>query len=292
MFYDHAEGMVFRPPSEANSLILRVTIGCSHNACTFCAMYKDVPFRTRRLDEIDTLITRTQILYPNIRRVFLADGNALALPTQILLSILQRLQQAFPRLTRVGCYAGPKDAISKSPAELTALREAGLRIAYMGIESGDPAVLCSIQKGVVPEQIIEAGQKILQAGIKLSTTVILGLGGRERTIEHALNTATVINATGPTMVGALTLMVYPGTPLARSIDAGSFTPLTTREILEEQYRLLKAINVTNPCIYRSDHASNYLPIAGTLPKDKAHMLTSLLQVMNTTEVSHCYNFKE
>jgi len=289
MFYDHAAGMVFRPPSEANSLILRVAIGCSHNTCTFCAMYRNTPFRIRGLDEIDAVMACAQRLYPDTRRVFLADGNALAVPTNMLLIILRKLHQSFPRLTRVGCYANPKDAAYKSPAELTALREAGLKITYMGIESGDPTVLCSIQKGVVPDQIIEAGQKILQAGIKLSTTIILGLGGRERTIEHAQNTAAVINATAPTMVNALSLMVYPGTLLAQSIESGTFIPLTTREILEEHYHLLKAL--TSSCIYRSDHASNYLPLSGTLPKDKARMLKSLLHVMGTSQLP-LYDFKE
>lgn len=292
MNFDNAEGMVFRPPSEANSLILRITIGCSHNACTFCAMYKNTPFQIRHIAEIKALIARAQTLYPTARRVFLADGNALALPTKTLLIILNLLHEAFPRLTRVGCYAGPRDINAKSPEELKALRDAGLKIAYMGIESGDPEILQQVRKGVTPEQLIIAGQKLLHAGIKLSATIILGLGGKERTTEHALNTASMINAIQPTMLGALTLMVYPGTALATDISSGIHTPLTTREILDEHYRILKAIDVVKPCIYRSDHASNYLPLAGTLPKDKNILLNSLQQIISNNRIPTHYNYKE
>jgi radical SAM superfamily enzyme YgiQ (UPF0313 family) len=292
MYFDNAEGMVFRPPSEADSLIIRVTIGCSHNACTFCAMYKNVTYRERSMEEIESLIVQAQRYYGDSRRIFLADGNALSLPTDTLLALLNKFYKSFPRLTRVGCYAGPKDVLRKTPEELSALYQAGLKIAYLGIESGDPEILRAICKGVTPGEMIEAGQRMLHAGIKLSATVILGIGGREHTLQHAENTAKVINAIQPTMLSMLSLMVYPDTPLGRKIAAGSFTPLSTEEILAEQYRLLEAIDVTKPCIFRSNHASNYLPLAGTLPKDKPQLLHTVKQIMEKAPIPKHRNFRE
>jgi radical SAM superfamily enzyme YgiQ (UPF0313 family) len=292
MYFDEAEGMVFRPPNEADSLIIRATIGCSHNACSFCAMYKSQPFRKRSLAEINHLITCAQTAVPNVRRVFLADGNALTIETETLLTILNNLRTAFPRLTRVGMYANAKDILHKTSADLVALHKAGVKIVYMGIESGDPVILKHCNKGISPEQMIEAGEKLYNAGIKLSATVILGLGGKEHTAQHALHTARIINAIRPTMVGALSLMVYPDTPLANDIIAGKFTPLSTPEIIEEQFRLLKEINVQTPCIYRSNHASNYIPLAGTLPKDKNALLTFLQTSLSNAKIPSLYAYKE
>jgi radical SAM superfamily enzyme YgiQ (UPF0313 family) len=292
MYFDDAEGMVFRPPSEANSLILRLTIGCSHNACSFCAMYKNVQFRKRTVAEIDAALAHARIFHKDVQRVFLADGNALGLETTSLLAVLEKLHAAFPRLARVGIYASPKDVLRKNPEELATLHQAGLKIAYMGIESGDPQILQAINKGVTREQIIDAGQKVLAAGIKLSSTVILGLGGQELTLQHAANTASIITAIEPTMLGALTLMVYPGTPLAERISQGTFTPLTTTEILVEQHHLLQDIHVAKPCIYRSNHASNFLPISGTLPKDRSRMLTAIQDMLSGGNVPKQWNFKE
>lgn len=279
MYFDNAEGMVFRPPSEAKSLILRVTIGCSHNACTFCGMYSDVRFRTRPMEEISALISKAARLYPGQRRVFLADGNALVLKTEKLLDIMQQLHEAFPKLSRITCYGGPQDILRKTPEELVALKNAGLQIIYLGIESGDDEVLEKVCKGATPEEMIAAGQKVIAAGIKLSTMVILGLGGRERTTQHALNTARVVSAINPTMLSALTLMLHDGTPLRQAADSGAFSPLSPYELLLELKLMMENIQVTSPCIFRSNHVSNFLPLAGTLPQDKEQLLSDIDQVL-------------
>ncbi|MDR3564562.1 MAG: radical SAM protein [Negativicutes bacterium] len=279
MYFDNAEGMVFRPPSEANSLILRVTIGCSHNACTFCGMYRDVKFRTRPPEEIASLIKQAARHYPGQRRIFLADGNALVLSTDKLLDIMGQLRASFPKLARITCYGGPQDILRKSPAELAALKTAGLQIIYLGIESGDDEVLATAGKGATGAEMIAAGQKVLAAGIKLSAMVILGLGGKERTRQHALHTAQVVSAINPTMLSALTLMLHEGTPLRAAADSGAFSPLSPYELLLELKLIMENIVVTDPCIFRSNHVSNFLPLAGTLPQDKQQLLADIDQVL-------------
>lgn len=279
MYFDTAEGMVFRPPSEANSLILRVTIGCSHNACTFCGMYRDVAFRARPQEEVAALITKAARLYPDQRRIFLADGNALVLKTDRLLEIMNMLHAAFPKLSRITCYGGPQDIIRKSPEELAALKKAGLQIIYLGIESGDDAVLADVCKGATAEEMIAAGRKVLDAGIKLSAMVILGLGGKAHTTEHALNTARVVSAINPTMLSALTVMLHDGTPLRQAADSGKFLPLSPYELMQELKLMVENIHVTTPCIFRSNHVSNFLPLAGTLPQDKTALLEDIDQVL-------------
>ncbi|SDF36759.1 radical SAM protein [Sporolituus thermophilus] len=277
--FDNAEGMVFRPPSEAKSLILRVTIGCSHNACTFCSMYRDVRFRARPLDEIAAIIGKAARYYPDLRRVFLADGNALVLATDKLLAIMDMLKNAFPKLSRITIYGGPRDILRKTPEELAALRRAGLAIIYLGIESGDDVVLAKVNKGVTAAEMVAAGRKVLDAGIKLSTMVILGLGGRERTEEHALHTAEVVSAINPTMLSALTLMLHKGTPLRQAAEQGEFQPLSPYEFLVELRQMLKHITLSEPCLFRSNHVSNLLPLAGTLPQDKEQLLADIDEVL-------------
>ncbi|MBP2650713.1 MAG: Radical domain protein [Firmicutes bacterium] len=291
MYFDNAEGMVFRPPSEANSLILRVTIGCSHNACTFCGMYHDTAFRIRPEAEVTALIERAAALYPYQRRIFLADGNALILPTDRLLKIMHHLAQAFPKLARITCYGGPHDILRKTPEELAALRNAGLHIIYLGIESGDDEVLSAVNKGVTAAQMSAAGQKVIAAGIKLSGMIILGLGGKDRTNGHAINTAKIINEINPTMLGALTLMLHEGSPMRQAAENGEFYPLSPYELMLELKEMVAHINVTQPCIFRSTHISNFLPLAGTLPKDKDLLLTAIDQVLDVfrNQTSPTYN---
>ena len=280
MYFDNAEGMVFRPPSEAKSLILRITIGCSHNECSFCGMYRDVQFRTRSQEEIYTLIDKAARYYPDARRIFLADGNALVLSNDRLLPIMQRLRETFPRLARITCYGGPKDINRKSVEELSALKEAGLQIIYLGIESGDDATLASVKKGVTADEMIAAGQKVIAAGLKLSAMLILGLGGKAYTAQHALNSARVVNAINPTMLSALTLMLHQGTPLREAADRGEFIPLSAYELMLELRTMISSINVTEPCIFRSNHVSNMLPLAGTLPKDKDALLADIDEMLD------------
>ena len=277
--FDTAEGMVFRPPSEGKSFILRITIGCSHNACTFCSMYKDVKFRIRPLDEVQTLIIQGARYYPGWRRVFLADGNALALPTDHLLAVMAMLRAAFPKLARITCYGGPRDILRKTPADLAALHAAGLQIVYLGIESGDDEVLKEVNKGGTAADMIAAGQRILQAGIKLSTMVILGLGGQERSRQHAIHTGEVISAISPTMCSALSLMLHEGSELRAAAERHEFTPLSPYGLVNELKLMLEHISVTSPCIFRSNHVSNFIPLAGTLPQDKQQLLADTEEVM-------------
>ena len=299
MMIDNAEGLVFRPPSEARSFILRVTIGCSHNMCTFCAMYKDSKYRVRSLEEIDGIIERAAQAYPFVRRVFLADGDALVLPTDDLIHILKKCYATFPNINRIGAYATPADLNRKSPEDLKRLREAGLGIVYMGIESGDDEVLRHVKKGTTGALTVKAGKKALDAGMKLSAMILIGLGGKERTKEHALHTAEVVSAINPTMLSALTLIIPGNVPLYEEVVTGKFTPLTargqlrvavqqpllkickkrglklTRGFLEELHMILSHTDMKNPCIFRSNHVSNLVPVGGTLPMDKDAMLATL-----------------
>lgn len=275
MFIDNAEGLVFRPPSEARSFILRVTIGCSHNVCTFCTMYKASKYRIRPLEEIDGIIERAAEAYPFVRRIFLADGDALVLPTESLLHILKKCYDTFPHITRIGAYATPADLNRKSPEELKALREAGLGILYMGIESGDDQVLRRVKKGTTAALTIKAGKKALAAGMKLSAMILLGLGGQELSEEHALHTAEVVTAINPTMLSALSLIIPGDAPLYEDVVLGKFTPLTTQGFLKELDMILRHTEMEKPCIFRSNHVSNLLPVGGTLPMDKDAMLANL-----------------
>lgn len=277
MYFDTEQGPVFRPPSEAYSFILRVTVGCSHNACTFCAMYRSVAFRARPMAEIMAQIEMARPYAGQIRRIFLGDGNALVLATDTLLAVLEALHQAFPRLQRVSCYAGPKDILRKTPLELAALQAAGLKLVYYGLESGDDLVLKRVNKGVTADEAVEAGQKIMAAGIKLSVMVIAGLAGQAGSSRHALHTAQAINAIKPNMLSALTLMLYRGTELTEQFERGRFVPLPPAGIMGELYQLISDITLPSGshCLFRSTHSSNRIALAGTLPKDKDRLLSEI-----------------
>jgi radical SAM superfamily enzyme YgiQ (UPF0313 family) len=283
MLIDDAEGLVFRPPSEARSFILRVTIGCSHNTCTFCPMYKNSRFRIRTMQEIDGIITRGAAASPFIRRLFLADGDALILPTDQLLQIIKKCYTAFPSLTRIGAYATPSDLDRKTPLELQRLHEAGLHILYMGIESGDDEVLQQVCKGTTAAITIRAGRKAMDAGMKLSTMILLGLGGQARTKQHALHTANVVSAINPTMLSALSLIIPPQVSLYQEVLSGTFTPLTEHGFLQELYTILANTHMKNPCIFRSNHVSNLYPIGGTLPMDKEKMLIQIKSLLTQAD---------
>ena len=281
MYFDIAEGPVFRPPSEANSFILRVTMGCSHNRCTYCNMYRSVDFRIRTMDEIMAQINAAKSFSEFIRRIFLADGNALVLATDKLLDILRILKETFPKLRRVSCYAGPKDILHKTPQELTLLYEAGLTLVYYGMESGDDEVLSHVCKGVNTQQSIAAGQRVVASGIKLSIMVIVGLGGKDGSKAHAQHTAEAINAIQPNMLSALTLMMYRGSELRAEYERGQFAILSPSESMGELYELIAAIElpIETHCIFRSNHISNRIALAGTLPRDKKQLLDAAKQGM-------------
>jgi radical SAM superfamily enzyme YgiQ (UPF0313 family) len=269
------QGNVFRPPSEANSLILQVTLGCSYNECTFCAMYRDKEFRVRPIEEVEEDLRLARAVFGDgVRRVFLADGDALILGTRRLREILDRLHRALPRLQRVGIYATPQSLLRKTVEELEELRDRKLTTLYLGVESGSAEVLRRLRKGVTPDQMIEAGRRAVEAGMKLSTMIILGAGGRELAEEHARESARVLNAIRPRFVSTLAMMVVPEAPLHEEMVSGRFEPPDPRGTLEE-LRLFVAGLETDGAIFRSNHASNYLALAGTLMKDKEALLATL-----------------
>lgn len=268
------EGAVYRPPSEATSLILQATIGCSHNRCTFCVSYLDKRFRVRSPGELEADLRVALRYNRGARRVFLADGDALAAPAGELLEMLGMLRRRLPRLERVGLYGSPMNIRNKSGDELRALREAGLGIVYMGLESGSDAILRFVKKGALSGDMVSAARKLKEAGIALSVIWMLGLGGRERTEEHARETARVLNAMDPEYAAALTLMLVEPAPICREVEAGRLTPLSPRETLEELRRVVLGIELSS-CILRANHASNYAQVRGTLPGEKGEMLRQI-----------------
>lgn len=284
------EAPLYRPPSEAQSLIIQATIGCSHSACTFCSMYKNKRFRVRSLDEICEDIRWAREKYGMVQRIFLADGDALAMETEELLSVLRELSVAFPQAERVSVYAGPQNILAKTHRELTAIRQAGVRLAYFGLESGDAHVLQAVNKGATTEEMVEAAGRVRAAGIELSVTVILGLGGKERTREHALYTAEVVSCINPEYLGALTLMVEKSTPLAAKIACGEFVLLSPREVLLELRMMLEGLQVQH-CLFRSNHASNYFAAGGLLPRDKARLLAETDRILNDERLLKSERFR-
>jgi radical SAM superfamily enzyme YgiQ (UPF0313 family) len=268
-------GAVIRPPSEAESLILQVTYGCSHGACAFCGTYLDKPFRARPAAEIvEDIAGLSRFVREGTRRVFLADGDALILPQRRLLEILGLLRRELPRLERVSSYATAQDLLRKSVADLVALREGGLALLYLGLESGDDETLAAMSKGVTAAQQVEACLRASDAGIALSVTSILGLAGAERSLTHARATGAALSAIDPRYIGVLSLMVVPGSPLAERVARGEFAVPSPSVMLRELRELIAALDVTD-ALFRSNHASNYLPVGGSLPRDKARMLAAL-----------------
>lgn len=278
MFFDTYDTPVFRPPSEARSFILRVTRGCAHNKCTYCNMYRGVPFQILSDEEISRQIALA-VHYgkESVRRVFLADGDALVLPTAKLLKILQALRENFPKLQRVASYAAPKDILRKSEEELRQLKEAGLQLLYYGMETGDDITLKAVNKGVNAAEAIEAGRRVTASGMKLSLMVILGLAGKEGSRRHALETAKAINIIQPTMLSALCLMLYRGSELLDQFENGEFNPLSPQGLMEELHLMMQNIDLPQDkhCLFRSNHVSNYVQLAGTLPKDKDRLLREI-----------------
>ncbi|MFZ5644258.1 MAG: radical SAM protein [Bacillota bacterium] len=266
---------LFRPPSEAFSLILQVTLGCSHNACTFCGMYKMKKFRMREWEEIEYDIREASAFAEGVERVFLADGNALAMETDRMITLLKTLYRTFPGLKRVSSYAGPKDLLRKPMEELKSIRNSGLNLLYLGVESGSDSILKEVNKGVNSDEMAQAGLRAKEAGFELSVTVLTGLGGKAKTRENAVETASLLNRMQPDYVGALTLTPTPNTLLYKKMKAGEFQLLGPLENLQELKWLVDDLEMKKSCVFRCNHASNYLPLKGTLPNDK-ESLASLL----------------
>ncbi|HBC95331.1 MAG TPA: radical SAM protein [Clostridium sp.] len=272
------EGIVYRPPSEAGSFIIQVIIGCAHNRCTFCDMYKKKKFRMRSMEEIYADLEEAREVYGHVDRIFLADGDALVLPMDKLRGILLKIKSLFPECSRISSYAAPGDVLAKSQDNMSELKTLGLKMLYMGVESGSDEILKKIKKGADSRQIIEAGKKIRNSGIKLSTTFISGIGGKKNWEQNAVESAKVINSMKPDYVGLLTLMVEDGTELSKDVESGKFELLNPREVMLETRELIKDIDIDN-CIFRSNHASNYVALGGTLSQDRQKLLDIIDKIL-------------
>ncbi len=273
------EGMIYRPPSEAYSLILQVTVGCSHNKCTFCGSFKDKKFRLKSIEEIKEDVDEAKAYERYVKKVFLADGDALIIPQKRLLPIIQLVKDSFPKLERIGVYGNVKSVLKKSVDELKLLKEMGVGIVYLGVESGDQVTLDRVCKGTTTDKMVAAAERVKEAGMTLSVTVLLGLGGVERSAIHAEETGKLLSRMDPEYVGALSLIVVPGTPLAAEIENGTFVVPDPYMMLKELAVMIENTNVTHT-FFASNHASNYLPIKVWLPEDKAKALSAITHVLN------------
>jgi radical SAM superfamily enzyme YgiQ (UPF0313 family) len=278
------EGAIYRPPSEAHSLILQVAVGCSHNKCTFCGSFKDKKFRVKSFEEIKEDVDEAKAYGRYINKVFLADGDALIIPQKRLFPIIELVKESFPKLERIGVYGNVKSILKKSVDELRQLKELGLGILYLGVESGDQVTLDKVCKGTTLEKTETAAQRVKEAGIVLSVTVLLGLGGVERSKIHAEETGKFLSRIDPEYVGALSIIVVPGTPLARDIENGTFTIPDPYMLLEELAIMIKNTNVTHT-FFASNHASNYLPIKVWLPEEKEKALRAIMHVLDRKDPS-------
>jgi len=281
MRYD--SDLLYRPPGEWKSYLLQCTIGCSNNKCTFCRMYKEKQFRIRPVHEILEDIDMARDYYgPGLQRVFLMDGDAIIMKTEELMMILNKLYKTFPHLEKVTLYAGPKSTMSKTPEELKMLHEAGLSRAYLGVESGSDQVLKFVKKGVTAEEMLLAGRRLVEAGIDLWVTIILGMTGANGEggdwEEHILSTAKIINEMKPRHLSAMTFAPARGTPLGDDVLAGRFTVCSADHVLEECRLLIEHLDV-DPLHFTSNHASNYLPLKGGLPEDREKFLSMIDQAL-------------
>ncbi len=275
---------LYRPPSEAYSLIIQATLGCSQNKCTFCSMYKSKKFTIKPLEQIKKEIDFFRIYVKKAERIFLADGDALIMPMKTLKEIFIYINEKFPEAERISLYGSPKSILLKTPEELLELKNLGLGLIYLGVESGSDKILSSVKKGVSREEIIAAGKKVKKVGIPLSVTAIAGLGGKENSIEHAVETASLISEINPDYFSVLTLMLEEGTELLEEYKKGNFIPLSSSEILEETTLMIKNINVKEKCIFRSNHASNYVSLKGTLPYEKENILKTIDSALENNEI--------
>ena len=271
----HYEGDIYRPPSEAYSLIVQVTVGCTHNGCTFCPSYKAKQFRLKPYETVLEDLTEARRHYRYVERVFFADGDAFCMTSGKLLRLLDAVRELFPECKRVGSYSRAAQILSKSDDELITLLNAGLGILYIGAESGSEEVLRRVNKGETPEQITEAVRKAERAGIQTSVTFISGLGGKELMQEHAVKTGEMISAMGASYVGLLTLLLTPEAPVYADVQSGKLVQLTPVEAVEELEIIIENANCVTDTVLRSNHPSNWLDLRGTLPRDKQKMLEQI-----------------
>ena len=279
------EGTVYRPPSEASSFILQATIGCSYNRCSYCAMYLEKRFRQRSREDLleDMALAQAQLGAQNVRRVFLADGDALIMRTARLLEILEDLKRHFPAFQRASVYASPQALLKKSVAEIAELKAAGLTHYYLGTETGHPIVMERIAKGVTPSEMVEGARRVTEADARLSVIMLLGIGGVELSHEHAVESGRIVSAMDPRYVSTLTITPVPGTAFHDEVESGRVVLPDERALLAEQRTMVEHMDVTR-AIYRGNHASNSLPIGGNLPAQKAEILAVLDRVVRDTDI--------
>jgi radical SAM superfamily enzyme YgiQ (UPF0313 family) len=266
---------LYRPPAEADNLIIQVTLGCSHNNCTFCSMYKSKKYIKRELDELKNEIDEFSSIYPNTIKIFLADGDALSAPTQYLLEILKYLEQKFPKLRRVSCYASAGNILDKNEEELTELKNNKLTLIYYGIETGSDTLLKKINKGVNAQDMINSLNLASKVGIKISATFILGLGGKKYSKEHIEKSAKLVNQTNITYLSTLQLGLDEDVKDRFYKQFENFKHLDDMAIVKEQKKFISKLNPQNKIIFRSNHASNALPLSGNLPKDKEKLIETI-----------------
>lgn len=272
-------GDVYRPPSEAYSLIVQATIGCTHNKCSFCKMFKEKRFQTRPTEDIIADFAWARKRYRSVPRIFLADANALCLKTDKLMPILTYIEETFPECERVTIYGRASDVLRKTEDELRMLREHGLTMVYIGAESGSDKVLEMCRKGETRQQLIDAVKRIEKVGIKASVTFISGLAGKDGWEDHAIQTGTMITEMNASYVSLLTLLVDPQAPMYEDIQSGRLKLLTPQEVLAETHLMLENANPEKTCIFRSNHASNYLSLKGDLPQDRDRFLAQIEAAM-------------
>ena len=281
------EGNMYRPPSEWQSYLLQLTIGCSHNACTFCGMFKDKRFRVRQLSEVLEDIDMAKEQYGTLNQVFLCDGDAISLDTADLLKIIHKIKRVFPEVKEISTYASAKGTLAKSDEELMLLKEAGLTKAYLGVESGDDKVLSDTHKGVNVMQMTEAGKALVRAGIDLYAIILIGLAGKDRSKENAIATAKIINEIKPQNLAAMTYMPVPNTPMYKDIENGKFSVLTDKECLQETRWLVENLDKRH-MYFTSTHASNYVPIEGDIYSEKESILGVLDDTIQNSNIRKSY----
>ncbi|MEH0019011.1 MAG: radical SAM protein [Desulfobacter sp.] len=280
----HYEGKIYRPWIEANSLLIQTTLGCTHNKCTFCDMFREKKFGIRKIEDIFSDIDEARRIFPHVGSVFLIDGNVLALKTEFLLQILEKLTAAFPECKKISLYAGLNDLRRKSVAELTALKQAGLAMAYTGLESGDPVILKRIKKGLTPDQALKGMEKAKAAGIGVLISIIFGIGGKERSKTHIAETVKLLNIMKPEELAPMALAIQPGTELAREVDAGEFILPSPLQVLEEEKYLLEHLDEF-PMYYWGDHGNNIVSSKGQLPASRNIFLEKVEQAIATHPVT-------
>ncbi|MFW2487360.1 radical SAM protein [Clostridium chromiireducens] len=280
---------LYRPPSESNSLIIQATLGCSHNKCSFCSMYKSKKFSIKSLEEIKNDMSHFRKIYEHVEKIFLADGDALIIPTKDLKEILMYAGKLFPECSRITLYGSPKSILLKTHQELEELKGLGLSMIYMGVESGSDEVLKDINKGASSEELLNAAVMVKNANILLSVTVIAGIGGRKNSKIHAVKTGELISNMAPDYLGVLSLMAEEETDLYNKIMKKEFQLLSDKEMLVEIKLLIEHINIEETIVFRCNHASNYVSLRGDLPCDKGAMINQIDYHIEHNKLKHEYD---